>query len=76
VCYTHLFFIYNFCHHGCAVDSAPSQQDPYLSPQKDFKLIVCLVQELWWSKVKLTNPDAAGAAAAGAAAAGAAIVAH
>jgi hypothetical protein len=47
-------FSSNFCHHGssgAAVDSPPSQQDPYLSPQKDVKLIACSVQELWCFKV-------------------------
>jgi hypothetical protein len=59
--YTH-FFSSNFCHHGsggAALDSVPIQQDPYLSPHKDFKLIACSVQELWWSKVELTNCDSA-----------------
>jgi hypothetical protein len=36
---------------GAAVESPPSQQDPYLSPQKDFRLIACSVPEIWPSKV-------------------------
>jgi hypothetical protein len=51
----HPFFVSSdFCHHGsggAAVDSAQSQQVQYLSPRKDFKLITCLVQESWSSKV-------------------------
>jgi hypothetical protein len=52
------------------VNASPSQEDSYLSPHKDFKLFACSVQDLWWSKVELTNCDtaviAAGAAAAAA----------
>jgi hypothetical protein len=43
--YTHIFFSSNFCHHGsggAAVDSPPSQQDPYLSIRKGFKLLALL----------------------------------
>jgi hypothetical protein len=57
-----LFFSYNFCHHGsggATVESPSSQQDPYLLPQKDFKLIACWVQELGSSKVLLPNLDGA-----------------
>jgi hypothetical protein len=38
------------------------QEDSYISPCKDFKLITCSVQELQCSKVELTNCDAAAAA--------------
>jgi hypothetical protein len=46
---TRTFLISNFCHHGsggAAVDYPPSQQDPYLSHHKYFKLITCSVEEL------------------------------
>jgi hypothetical protein len=39
-------------------NASPSQEDPYLSPYTDLKYIACSVQELWCSKVELTNPDA------------------
>jgi hypothetical protein len=55
------FVLSHFCHHGSggAAVNSPSQQDPYLSPRKDFKLIASFVQELWPFKVELTNPDTA-----------------
>jgi hypothetical protein len=46
------------------VDYTPSQQNPYISAHKDFKLIACSVQELWCSRVELTNCDAAASVAA------------
>jgi hypothetical protein len=51
----------NFGHRGgggAAIDSAPSQEDPYLSPCEDFKSITFLVQELLCSKVGVVNCDA------------------
>ena len=38
---------------------SPSQEDPYLSPGQDFKLIAYLVQELWCCKVEVANCDTA-----------------
>jgi hypothetical protein len=61
----YFLFSSNFCHHGSggsAVDSLPSQQDPYLSPCEDFKLIACSVQEIWLFKVVLPNCDATAGA--------------
>jgi hypothetical protein len=49
--YTFLFCSKN-CHHssgGAAVDLAPSQEDPYVSPCKYLKLIACLVQRYSFS---------------------------
>jgi hypothetical protein len=54
-----LIILHNFWKHQEAENASPSQEDPYLSPREDFKLIACLVQELWCSKVKVTNCDAA-----------------
>jgi hypothetical protein len=47
----------DFLEHQEAANASPSNKDPYVSPCKDFKLISWPVQELWWSKVELTNPD-------------------
>jgi hypothetical protein len=59
VCSTLFLFRSYFCHHGsgggAAIDSAPSQEEPYVSPCKDIKLLACLVQELWCSKVGAAN---------------------
>jgi hypothetical protein len=46
---TSAFVPSNFCHHdsgGAAVDSPPSQPDPYLSHCKGLKLFASSVQEL------------------------------
>jgi hypothetical protein len=51
-----------------AANASPSKEDQYLSTCEEFKLIAFSVQELWWSKVELTNLDAAAAAGAAAAA--------
>jgi hypothetical protein len=62
MCSTHFFFSSNFFHHGSggtAVDYAPSQKDPYLSPHKEFKLIACSGHKLWFSKVGVPNCDSA-----------------
>jgi hypothetical protein len=55
-----LYFSSNFFHHGscgAAVDSAPSQEDPYSSPIENFKSIACSVQELLCFKVGVENCD-------------------
>jgi hypothetical protein len=42
VCYMHFSFSYNFYHHGisgAAVDFGASQEDPYIFPCKNVKLI-------------------------------------
>jgi hypothetical protein len=54
-----IIILQDFLEHQAAVNASPSQEDPYLSLRKDFKLITCSVQDLWCSKVELTNPDAA-----------------
>jgi hypothetical protein len=45
----------DFWKHQEAANASPSQEDPYLSCSKDFKLIACFVQDLWWSKVELST---------------------
>jgi hypothetical protein len=55
-----LFLSSNICHHGsggASVDSAPSQEDPYISPRKDLKSIACLVQKLYFFKLVVANCD-------------------
>jgi hypothetical protein len=59
------FFSSNIYHHGSGsntVDSAPSQEAPYLSFHKDLKLIASSILELWCCKVGLPNRDAAAVA--------------
>jgi hypothetical protein len=61
------FFSFDFCHYGsggAAVDSPPTQQDPYLSPQFLFILIACSVPEIWPFKVCCQILTFAAAAAA------------
>jgi hypothetical protein len=47
----------DFLKHQEVVNASSSQKDPYILLHKDFKLIAWPVQELWWSKVELTNSD-------------------
>jgi hypothetical protein len=52
-----IIILQDFLEHQEAVNASPSEEYPYISPYKDVQLIACSVQDLWWSKVKLTNPD-------------------
>jgi hypothetical protein len=48
--YTHFFCSSKNCHYGtgvAAVDLAPSQEEPFVSPFKEIKLIACLVPEIF-----------------------------
>jgi hypothetical protein len=58
----------NFLEHQEAANASPYQEDPYLSPCENFKLIAYMVQELWCSKVVVANCDVAGVVAVAAAA--------
>jgi hypothetical protein len=59
-----IIILQDFLENQDATNPSPSQEDPYFSPSKDFKLSACSVYESRWSKVELTNTDAAVAAVA------------
>jgi hypothetical protein len=53
-----IIILKDFLEHHEAANYSSTQEDPYLSPCKDFKSIACLVQKLWFSKerVKFVDP--------------------
>ena len=46
-----IIILQDFEEHQEAGNASPCQEDSYLSPSEDVKLIACSVQELWSSKV-------------------------
>jgi hypothetical protein len=54
-----IIILKDFLEHPEAANASPYIEDQYPAPCEDFKLIACLVQELWSSKALLPNRDAA-----------------
>jgi hypothetical protein len=52
-----IIILQDFREHQEGENASPSQEEPYISTCKSFKIIACLVQELWLFKVELTNCD-------------------